>query len=120
MFAHDLHLSLATATVVAVVVAAIEAAGRGLTGRPPGRFSAAMSAIVVVVVGMTAGGGLAMLARGQRPSEFLHFVYAALALGLIPVGDSLTARAKPRGRAWARLLSALVVLGVIARLFATG
>lgn len=61
-----------------------------------------------------------MLARGQRPTESLHFVYAALAFGLIPFGHSLTVHAKPRRRAGARLVSALVVLGVIARLFATG
>lgn len=120
MFAHDLHLTLATGTVAAAVVAAVEAAGRALTGRPPGRFSAAMSAIVAVAVGMTAAGGLAMLARGQRPAELLHLVYAALAFVLIPLGDSLTAHATPRRRAGARLLAALAVLAVIARLFATG
>ncbi len=79
-----------------------------------------MSAIVVIGVGVTAAGGLAMLARGERPREFLHYVYAALAFGLIPIGDSLAARASPRRRAAARFLAVLVALGVVTRLFATG
>jgi hypothetical protein len=120
LFARDLHVSLAVATVAAVAVAAIEAAFRVVTGRPPGRFSAAVSAIILVVVGMTVAGGLAILTGGEHPREFLHFVYSVLAFVLIPVGDSLTTAADARRRAVARLLAALVALVVIARLFATG
>jgi len=115
-----LHVSLAVATYAIVAVAAIEAAVRVVTGRPPGRFSAAMTAITLVVVGMTAAGGLAILTRGERPREFLHFIYAVLVFALIPLGDSLTARASARGRAMTRLLAALLALIVIVRLFATG
>jgi hypothetical protein len=79
-----------------------------------------MSAIVVVVTGMTAAAGLGTFVRGERPSELLHFVYAALAFVLIPLGDSVAGAASPRRRAVARLLAALVTLGAIARLFATG
>jgi hypothetical protein len=121
VFAHDLHVGLAVATVVALAVAAVEAAVRLFTARPPGRFSAAISPITLVVVGMTAAGGLAMLARGERPREFLHFIYAAVAFVLIPLGDSLSApSAPPRRRAAVRFFSAVVALGVVARLFATG
>jgi hypothetical protein len=82
--------------------------------------SRALSATVVIAFGMTAAGGLAMLVRGERPRESLHLVYAALAFALLPLGDSLAARAQPRRRAMARLLAAVLTLGVIARLFATG
>ncbi len=74
----------------------------------------------VILLGMTAAGGLALLVGGQRPKEFLHLVYALLALGLVPLGDALAAQASPRRRALARLLGGLVAAGVIARLFATG
>jgi hypothetical protein len=120
LFARDLHVSLAVASIVAVSVAAIEAAARAITGRPPARFSTAVSAVTLVLLGMTAAGGLAILVRGDRPRAFLHFVYAAAAFGLILLGDSLSARSAPRRRAGARLLAALVTLGVLARLFATG
>jgi hypothetical protein len=120
VFAHNLHVSLAAATVFALVIAAIEAAWRMVTGGPPGRFSSAISAVTLVMLGMTAAGGLAMLVRGEPPREFLHFIYAAVAFVLIPFGDSVTARVVPRRRAAARLLAAVVGLGVIARLFGTG
>jgi hypothetical protein len=120
LFAHDLHVSFAVATVVAVGVAAVEAAVRALLARSPGRYSAATSGIALVLLGMTAAAGLAMLVRGERPKEFLHFIYAALAFAVIPLADSLVARASFRRRAVTRLLASLVTLAVLARLFATG
>jgi hypothetical protein len=69
---------------------------------------------------MSIAGGLALLLGGRRPKEWLHLVYALLALALIPLADSLTVQASPRRRALARLLGALVAVGVIVRLFATG
>jgi hypothetical protein len=75
---------------------------------------------VAILLGMTIAGGLALLAGGQRPKEFLHLVYALLAFGLVPLADSLAAQASPRRRALARLGGALIAAGVIARLFATG
>ena len=120
MFAHDLHVTLAVVSTLSVIAVGAEAAVRAVMRRPPGRVSRAMSAIVVIALGMTAAGGLAMLVRGEPPGEPLHFVYAALAFVLLPLGDSLSARAEPRRRAAARLLAAVLTLGVIARLFATG
>jgi hypothetical protein len=97
-----------------------EGAVRLVSARPPGRLAAAGSGAVAILVGMAAAGGLALLLGGHRPTERLHLVYALLALGLVPLADSLTAQASPRRRALARLLGALVAVGVIMRLFATG
>jgi hypothetical protein len=115
-----MHVSLAVATIVAFGVAAIEGAGRALLGRPPSRSSAAAAAIALVLLGMTAAAGLAMLVRGERPKEFLHFVYAALAFAIVLFADSLATRGSLRRRAGARLIGALITLGVLARLLATG
>ncbi len=120
MFAHDLHVTLALASLAAILVVAGEGAVRLVSARPPGRAAAASSGAVAILLGMTAAGGLALLAGGQRPKEFLHLVYALLALGLVPLADALAAQASPRRRALARLGGALVAAGVIARLFATG
>jgi hypothetical protein len=120
VFAHDVHIGLAVLSIAAVALAVIEAAVRALRATPPGRLAEATSSIVVVVLGMTAAAGLAMLVRGERPSESLHLVYALLAFALIPVGDSLMASGQSRRRGLARLLAAVVTLGVVARLFATG
>ena len=120
MFAHDVHVTLAAASVLAVIVAGVEAAVRAVTRRPPGRVSGTMSTIVADRSWDDGGRGLAMLVRGERPGESLHFVYATLAFVLLPLGDSLAARAEPRRRAMTRLLAVVLTLGVIARLFATG
>jgi hypothetical protein len=120
VFARDLHMTLALASLAAMVAVAGEGAVRLVRARPPGRMASVGLGVVVVLLGMTAAGGLALLVGGQRPKELLHLVYTVLALGLVPLADALTARANPRRRALARLLGALVAVVVIVRLFATG
>jgi hypothetical protein len=120
MFAHDLHVLLALASLAAIGLVTIEGAVRLARARPPGRAAAAGSSTVAILLGMTAAGGLALLVSGHRPKEFLHLVYALLALGLVPLADSLAVQARPRRRALARLGGALIAAGVIVRLFATG
>jgi hypothetical protein len=120
MFAHDLHLLLALASLAVMVLVAGEGAVRLVRAQPPGRLAAVGSGAVTVLLGMAAAGGLALLLGGHRPTEWLHLLYALLAFGLVPLADSLVAQATPRRRALARLLGALVVAVVILRLFATG
>jgi hypothetical protein len=120
VFARDLHVTLALASLAAMVVVAGEGAVRLVRASPPGKMAAVGLGVVLVLLGMTTAGGLALLVGGQRPKELLHLVYTVLALGLVPLADALVAQATPRRRALARLLGGLVALGVIARLFATG
>jgi hypothetical protein len=120
VFAHDLHVILALASLTVMALVAGEGAVRLVVARPPGRLAAVGSGTVTILLGMTSAGGLALLLGGRRPSEWLHLVYALLALVLIPFADSLMSQASPRRRALARLLGALVALVVTARLFATG
>jgi hypothetical protein len=120
VFARDLHVALALAGLAVMVLVAVEGAVRLVRARPPGRLAAASSGVVGVLLGMAIAGGLALLAGGHRPREWLHLVYALLALGLVPLADALVAQATPRRRALARFLGALVAMGVIGRLFATG
>jgi hypothetical protein len=120
VFAHDVHLALALASLAVMLLVAGEGAVRLVRPRPPGRVASVGSGVVLVLVAMTAAGGLALLLGGQRPREWLHLVYALLAFAMVPLADSLAAKASPRRRALARLLGALVAMGVIARLFATG
>jgi hypothetical protein len=76
--------------------------------------------VLTLVLVVAAAGGLGLLAGGARPRELLHFVYAVIAIGAVPVADSLTRQADPRPRAIATLIGALVSLVVILRLFGTG
>jgi hypothetical protein len=57
---------------------------------------------------------------GGRPGESLHFVYAALALGAVPVAAAFARGAQARVQGFATLGGALVAILVIARLFQTG
>lgn len=120
MFAHDLHVTLAAVSVAAVAAAGLEGVVRSVRGRPPSRISSFASGVVLVLVGMTAAGGLAMLVRGERPLELLHLVYAGLLLTAFPVAQSLTAGASARARGLVTAVAALICLVLILRLFATG
>jgi hypothetical protein len=120
MFAHDLHVALAWAAGLSMLALAGEAGVRAARGRGPGRAAGASLGLTLILLGMSAAAGLAMLVRSERPREVLHLFYAVLAFGLVPVADALAVRASARGRAMARLVGALLALGVIVRLFATG
>jgi hypothetical protein len=115
-----LHLLLALASLAVMVLVAGEGAVRLVRVQPPGRLAGVGSGAVMILLGMTAAGGLALLLGGRRPAEWLHLIYALVAFGLVPLADSLTTQASPRRQALARLLGALVAGVVILRLFATG
>jgi hypothetical protein len=118
--ARDLHDLLALVSIFTMGVVVLEGGVRTVRDVPPGRWASRLSAVMLVLVGMTAAGGLALLAGGHRPRDFLHLLYAVLAFGAIPLADQLAAHASPRRRAVARFLGALVGFGVILRLFTTG
>ena len=80
----------------------------------------AASVSLPVLAGWECVIGLGLLVGGGQPREQLHFVYAVVALGALPVTDSLSRGFGPRARGLATLVGALVALAVIARLFGTG
>jgi hypothetical protein len=121
MFATDLHLLLAGLTVLAVTAATAEGAVRAVRRRPAGTAAARTRAAVLMAVGTTAAGGLALLASGHSPREWLHLVYTALAFGLVPVSDTAAASLRSdRAKALARFGGGVVALVVVVRLYATG
>jgi hypothetical protein len=106
--------------VVVLVLVGIEAAWRLRGGSAAGPAASRLDGSLLLVLVATAAGGLGLLVGGARPREMLHFVYAVLAIGVVPVATSVSARWGPRRRAMVTLLGALVGLVVILRLFATG
>ncbi len=120
MFAHDLHVALASVTLLGFTAAAVEGGVRAVHGHHPGRPARAGLNVAVVLVGMTAAAGLAMLVRGERPREWLHVLYALLAFGMVPAMDSMALHAGARAKGWARFAGGVVALAVVVRLFATG
>jgi hypothetical protein len=79
-----------------------------------------LETLLLLVLVVTIAGGLGLFMGGGGPRELLHFVYAVVALGVLPVVDSLSRRAGPRARGIATLAAALIALAVVVRLFQTG
>jgi hypothetical protein len=116
----QLHQLLAIASALVALVVGLEAAWRAVHRSLPGLHVAQLEGLLTVVLVVTAAGGLGLLAGGARPRELLHFVYGVIAVGAVPIADSVTRQADPRPRAIATVIGALVSLVVILRLFGTG
>jgi hypothetical protein len=116
----EVHHWLAYASAVPVLLAGIEGATRAWRRTPPGALASGLGTLVQLLLGVTIAGGLGLLVGGARPHELLHFVYAVLVFGALPVANSLSGRLGTRGRGAATFLGAAVALCVIARLIATG
>jgi len=120
LFAPDVHRVLAFLSLLAMGSVAVEGGVRAALDRPAGQWASRLTGLLLVLIGLTAAAGLALLVDGYRPRELLHFVYALLAFGIVPAADSISARWPQRRRALARGIGSLVGLGVILRLYGTG
>gem|GEM_PF-6819709 len=103
-----------------VAVVAIEAAVRAWRGVAPAQWVGQLRRGMILVLVVTSAGGLGILLAGGGPHEPLHFLYAILAIGSLPVADSLARKSSPRRRAVITLIAAIVLFVLLARLFQTG
>jgi hypothetical protein len=116
----QLHSALAYLSLGLALVLAVDSgwrAWRAKAGTAPG---ARLDPILLIATGVAAAGGLGIYVGGGRPHETLHFVYGVLALGAIPVANSLGRGRSARQVAIARFIGAVVAVVVIWRLFQTG
>jgi hypothetical protein len=120
MFARDLHQLLATFSLLGMGAVTVEGGVRAARGAAPSMWASRTFGALLLLVAVTAAGGLALLVGGHRPRELLHLLYAVLAFGAVPVADSVGRGWSPRGRALARTGGAVVGIALIVRLFATG
>lgn len=115
-----LHLVLAYGAVAGAAIGIGWSAILVITRRAGGPAFDRFQAAVVAALIIGAASGLLRLASGASPVDGLHLLYAAIAIGLIPLARSFMGRAGGRGPA-ALLLVAFVVLGALVfRLFTTG
>jgi hypothetical protein len=108
------------ASAATVAFAGIEGAWRAWRATPPGVLAGRLDAAVLLTVGVAGAGGLGVLVGGGQPADSLHYLYAVLAFGLVPVSGSLASRSSARVRGVVTFIASAVALVVIARLFATG
>ena len=114
-----IHRLLAYLAVGGVAVgltwAALTLARRGVAGIADW-FQAAVVALLVVV----AASGLVLVVAGGRPADGLHFLYAGIAIGIVPAARSFMGRTGGRTAAVAMLAAFLVLAVLLYRLFTTG
>ncbi len=103
-----------------VALVGIAAAWRVRRPSPAGVGAGRLEGLALLAIGLTIAGGLGLLLGGARPREPLHFLYAVIAIGALPIATSLSTRWEPRRAAIAVLLGALLALVAILRSFATG
>jgi hypothetical protein len=111
---------LAYLGVGVVALVGIEAGWRSWRGTAPAIWGERLGLALILILVITSAGGLGLLVAGSGPREPLHFLYAVLAIGCMPVADSLLRKASPRRRALITAVAALVALVLIGRLFQTG
>ncbi len=116
----QLHTWLAVAAAFVIVLVGVEAGWRAWRRVPPGATTGRVEGFLLVLLLITIAGGLGLLVGGGHPREILHFVYAIVVFGAVPIAAALSVRASPRMRGLAGVAGALVALIVVARLFGTG
>ena len=117
----DLHVWLAILTTLTVLAATVEGAVRAIRKNPAGDIAFRTLVAVLISVAVTILAGIALLISGERPKEWLHLLYAALAFGLIPFADNASRSLNSdRNRGLYRFAGGIVCLLVLTRLFVTG
>ena len=116
----DLHLLLAFIAAGVVIGGVAWSAALAFTGRSGGAAYVSFQAAVVAILLVAAASGLVLLVIGHGPTEGLHFIYAAIAIAIIPLARSFFGGARER-RQVSLLLLTFMILGVLVfRLFASG
>ncbi len=112
----------ATVGVVLLVAIALFTAVAAVLSRASGArpWLEKLRVAVVSLLVVQALLGALIYSQGERPSEGLHLLYGAFALGAIPAVSAFAAEAPPRSRAGALAIGGLFTLVLIWRLFVTG
>lgn len=113
------HRILANATVAALAVGIVWSIVLAARAQPGGRSFERFQFVIVGLVLIAAIAGAPLLASGGRPREDLHLVYAAIAIGVIPLARSFVP-GQDRRRILMIFLAFVVLGGVVFRLFGTG
>ena len=117
----DLHIWFGVIAALTIVVATMEGAIRMVRSTPWNNSSLRTLVAVVITLLFTALAGIALVISGERPKEWLHLLYVALALGLIPLADNAAIPlTNNRKKGLYRLAGGVTCLLVLTRLYVTG
>jgi hypothetical protein len=117
----DLHAALAILAAIAAgatLLLVATAAVRGRTLVQPWTDRAILFALALVVANVFVGAGIAV--GGRRPADPLHYLYAILAIVVLPIARFGGGESWARRRALVIGLGAIVLVGLVVRLVQTG
>lgn len=126
-----LHVIFAAAAIFGALTVIAVGAWSAIAGRRSGGRSDRRSALdraVLAVLGSVAVAdllGVVLLLTGARPADPLHFLYGAASLVALPIAILFGARtpaadgSRVRRDTWT-VVGAIVLLGILFRLYATG
>ena len=113
------HRVIAYGAVAAVALGAVWSLALAARSRSGSRLFERYQWLVVGLFVVAAGAGAVLLVSGKRPAADLHLLYAAVAIGVIPLARSYVPEAGRR-RTIVILLAFLALGGIVFRLFSTG
>ncbi|HEV3230889.1 MAG TPA: hypothetical protein VG245_01410 [Candidatus Dormibacteraeota bacterium] len=113
-----LHLALFWLLGVAVVAWVGAGSLPGGAGSPAGGLTELAGRAVAMVAIGAALVGLLLLATGHQPKDGLHLMYGAVAVLVVPAAAGYTRR-RPALAGLHRLIAALILAGIMFRLYAT-
>lgn len=113
------HRVIAYAAVAAVAVGVVWSLALAARSRAGDRIFERYQLLVVGLFLVAGAVGGLLLVTGARPADDLHLLYAAVAIGLIPLARSYVPEGGRR-RNIVILLAFLALGGVVFRLFGTG
>ncbi|GIW20486.1 MAG: hypothetical protein KatS3mg065_0782 [Chloroflexota bacterium] len=116
----DLHTALAGLGAVLGAASVLVGIGLAATGRGPDRLLLGLLGVLVATLALNGLVGLAQMAQAGPPRESLHLLYGVGAVLAIPLAVGLAVGRPPRRQAVVLTVGAVVVLGLLLRLFQTG
>jgi hypothetical protein len=117
----SLHLLLALISAVAILVATCEGGIRAVRNSKWNNNSLRTLIAVVITLSLTTIFGIVLVISGKHPKEWLHLLYVALAIGLIPFADNAAIPLlSNRRKGLYRFAGGITCILVLTRLYVTG
>jgi len=115
----DLHAAGWPLFAIGLAFLGVAAAIAAVRDRWPAALEWSRRAALVALVAQ-ASIGLALAARGAAPGELLHWIYAAILIGVLLVPGSLPAEVAGARRSWTLAAGSAIGVVLVWRLWASG
>ncbi len=115
----EVHYALGIVVLAATALFTLTAGGLAFSTGATAWLEWARTGLLVLVAAQIVLGAV-VFGTGRRPQEPLHFLYAVLLLGVLPLASRFAAEAPPKPRAAVLGVAGAVMVGIAWRLLVTG